>query len=223
MAGPATSRSGRPWHGLGGHRPRSRALALATSALFFLAGCQPPSAPFHGADLTGAEYGQHWQLIDDRGKPRTLTDYRGQVLLVYFGFTHCPDVCPATLAHLHSALDLLGADGGQVRALFVTVDADADTPAALHAYLAPFGTQFTGLTGSAEALAAAAKDFKVYAARKADGSTGGSFEHAGFVYALDGKGRPRVLYDPSSTPQDMADDVRRLLKERDLRQAATAP
>ncbi|MDE3010412.1 MAG: SCO family protein [Pseudomonadota bacterium] len=185
-----------------------RQLVLAGALL--LAACQPASPPFHGADISGAEYGQKWQLNDTEGKPRTLADYHGQVLLVYFGFTHCPDICPVTLGHLQSALQQLGPAAEQVRVLFVTVDAENDTVAALHDYLAHFGPRFIGLTGSADALAAAARDFRVYA-QKLGSDKGIAFEHAGFVYALDRQGKPRVLYGPEVPAQDISADLKRLL------------
>jgi len=182
------------------------ALALGLAAL--TPACTPATPPFHGADLSGADYGQHWQLTDSEGQSRSLADYRGQVLLIYFGFTHCPDICPVTLGHLRDTVKTLGPAAEQVRVLFVTVDAEHDTPAVLHDYLRNFGPRFTGLTGSTAALAAAAKDFKVYAEKK--GEVG--FEHAGFVYALDRQGKPRVLYGPDASAGDIAEDVQRLLK-----------
>lgn len=182
-----------------------RALRVLTVGL--AAACTPATPPFHGADLSGASYGQQWALIDSDQQPRSLANYQGQVLLIYFGFIHCPDICPVTLGHLRDTLQVLGPQADQVRVLFVTVDAEHDTPAALHEYLSGFGPRFTGLTGSAAALAAAAKDFKVYAEKKGEVN----FEHAGFVYAMDRQGKPRILFGPDATPRDMAEDVRRLL------------
>ena len=186
-----------------------RLAGLFLAGLLLLGACQSSSRPFHGADLGGAQYGQTWTLIDGNGKNRTLGDYRGEVLLVYFGFTHCPDVCPLTLGHLQSALTSLGAEQDRARVLFITVDAENETPAAMRDYLMPFGPRFTGLSGNAEALSAAAKDFKVYAARKGTAS----FEHAGFIFAFDPKGRARVLSGPEVPPADIAADVLRLLRE----------
>lgn len=187
---------------------RVPALALVLG----LAACQPAGPPWHGADLSGADYGQKWALTDDDGKPRTLADYRGKVVLVYFGFTHCPDICPQTLGHLRDVLAILGPGADDVRVLFVTVDAEHDTPEVLHNYVKAIDRRFIGLSGSAPALELAARDFKVYARKKAD-APGISFEHAGFVYALDRQGKPRVLFGPEVGAQDMAADTARLLKE----------
>jgi protein SCO1/2 len=178
-----------------------------------LPACSPQRPTFHGADITGSTYGQVWHLLDGTGKTRTLADYRGEVLLVYFGYTHCPDICPATLGNLRTTLGQLGERSSQVRVLFITVDAENDTPLALQTYLLPFGPRFTGLSGSEAALADAARDFKAYAAKKSSAAAGSSFEHAGFVYALDRKGAARILYGPESTPEDITADVRRLLTE----------
>lgn len=170
--------------------------------------CTPAPPAWHGTDLTGAPYGQAWHLVDQDGHARTQADYRGQVALVYFGFTHCPDVCPTTLNHLKQALArLTPAQQGAVRVLFVTVD-EADTPPVLKAWLAGYGPAFQGLTGNQAALETAAKDFRVYAQRQASGA---GFEHAGFVYALDPAGHPRVLYAPDADPAGIAADVTGLL------------
>lgn len=181
------------------------ALALTVFA------CSSDVRPFHGVDITGASYGQQWRLQDQDKASRSAQDYRGTWLLVYFGFTQCPDVCPLTLSHLRTALTGLGKDASQVRVLFVTVDAENDTPEVMKTYLEPFGTRFTGLTGDAKALDLAAKDFRVYAARKQNGAPGGAFEHAGFVYLLDPQGKPRLLYGPDATPENVAEDLRRLI------------
>ena len=187
-------------------------LVAALVAGLLLAACSPNQLPFKGADITGSGYGQTWKLIDGTGQQRGVTDYQGKVLLVYFGFTHCPDICPATLGHLKDVLRLLGDKADQTQVLFVTVDAENDTPTALAKYLESFGPHFTGLSGSAAALEAAAKDFRVYAKNTSAGQ-GVAFEHAGFVYALDRQGKPRVLYGPETPPQDIASDVSRLLSQ----------
>ncbi len=192
-------------------RALQRVPLLAVTAALLLSACQPESTPYFGVDIKGAGYGQQWALIDQNGQPRTPADFRGKLQLFYFGFTQCPDICPVTLGHLKSALTLLGPQRDQVRALFVTVDAVTDTPAVLKSYLAGFGPDFIGLTGTQTALAAAAKDFRVYSKRK-EGS-GASFEHAGFVYLLDRTGAPRLLYGPEATPAGMASDFKRLLVE----------
>lgn len=165
----------------------------------------------HGVDISGAPYGQHWRLQDQTGAERSPADFRGLIQLFYFGFTQCPDICPATLGHLRQTLTLLGPAANEVRVLFVTVDGQTDRPAVLQEYLKPFGAAFIGLTGSDSALQDVAKDFRVYARRKEGGA---GFEHAGFVYAFDRSNRPRVLYGPDATPQAMADDIRLLLKDK---------
>jgi protein SCO1/2 len=129
-------------------------LAVILTAL--LLGCdRGPS--FRSTDITGADFGKDLQLVDHNGQPRSLGDFRGKVIVVFFGFTHCPDVCPTTLAELARALEKLGADGDRVQVLMVTVDPERDTPEVLKQYVTALDPRFLGLTGDADAIARTAR------------------------------------------------------------------
>jgi len=137
--------------------------ALAGGALLALSACsRQASAGFHGIDVSGVEYAQDIRLHDADGQLRSLKDFAGKVVLVFFGYVQCPDFCPLTLQELVEVKQLLGADGQRLQVIFVTVDPERDTAEILKAYLASFDPDFIGLHGSAEEIAAVAKDFKVY-------------------------------------------------------------
>jgi len=186
--------------------------ALAACALV-LAACARQDAPrFHGVDVTGAEYAQDIALRDADGQPRSLRDFAGKVVVVFFGYVQCPDFCPLTLQEMVEVKHLLGADGERLQVVFVTVDPGRDTPEILKAYVSAFDASFVGLHGSAEEIAAVAKDFKVYY-NKVPGKTEGSYtvDHSAGSYMYDPAGRLR-LYQRYGTPaQALAEDVRALL------------
>ena len=136
---------------------------LATFGLaLLLAACGDEGPKFQLTDVTGATFGRDIQLTDHNGKPRTLADFRGKVVVVFFGYTHCPDFCPATLAELAAVASELGGDAGRMQVLFITVDPERDTPAVLSKYVPAFNPGFLGLRGDAEATTRTAKDFKVF-------------------------------------------------------------
>lgn len=146
----------------------TRRLALAALTALALAGCQkagPDKPAFKGIDLTGAEYARTLNLTDQDGRARSLADFKGKVLVVFFGYTQCPDVCPTTMAEVAEVKRSLGADGDKVQGVFVTIDPERDTAALLKAYLASFDPGFVGLRGSGEQTQAAAKEFKVFYAK----------------------------------------------------------
>jgi protein SCO1/2 len=156
-------------------------LLLAAGGYLFLSGSQP-------AALT---VGGPFSLIDGDGKPVTDQTWRGKYMLVYFGYTYCPDVCPTTLTNVADALDKLGAKADQVQALFVTVDPKRDTPAVVKQYAAAFSPRLIGLTGSAEQIAAAAKEYRVYYAehRTGPGPDDYSMDHSSVLYLMGPDGR----------------------------------
>ncbi len=119
--------------------------------------CRAQAASFRSTDITGADFGKNFTLTDHNGQPRTLADFRGKVVVVFFGFTHCPDVCPTTLAELARAVKKLGPDGDRVQVLLVTVDPERDTPEILKQYVTAFDPRFLGLTGDADAIARTAQ------------------------------------------------------------------
>jgi protein SCO1/2 len=183
------------------------------AALAFLAACGDGAPNFKSTDITGAEYGRTLELTDHAGQPRRLEDFRGKAVVLFFGFTHCPDVCPTTLADTAQALKLLGADAQRVQVLMVTVDPERDTPEALAKYVTAFDPRFLGLRGDLAATQRAAKEFKVYFEKRKSGD-GYSVDHSGQSYVIDPQGRLRLLVRPDRISADLADDLRVVLKEK---------
>lgn len=189
--------------------------AAASASVPWLAACSPQSGGFHGINLTGSDYAKDFALIDHHGQPRRLADFRGKVVVVFFGFVQCPDVCPTSLLTLAQAKQQLGADGERLQGLFITLDPERDTPEVLKAYMDSFDPGFLALyTRSPEELAALAKDFKVYY-KRIDGPTPTSYtlEHTAASYVYDTQGRLRLYESHGVTPEALASDVRRLLQE----------
>lgn len=200
--------------------PRRRALALgaalagaAALGLGGLGGCDRAAAPsFKGIDITGADYARELSLSDPDGRRRSLAEFKGRVVVVFFGFTQCPDVCPTTLVELAAVKKQLGADGDRVQGLFVTVDPERDTPELLKAYVDNFSAGFVALRGSPEETLAAAKHFKVFFA-KVPGKTEGSYtiDHTAGSYLFDPQGRVRLFTRHGTGPEALAHDLRLLL------------
>ena len=190
---------------------RRSVLLLAAAAA--LAACADSKPQFKAIDLTGADYAKDFQLPDAHGKLRSLKDFQGKAVVVFFGFTQCPDVCPTTLTELAQAKKLLGPDGDKVQGIFVTVDPERDTPEVLKAYVANFDPGIVALRGTPEQLAAMAKDFKVYY-KKNEGKTPTSYsmDHSAASYVYDTQGRLRLYTRYGSGAQALADDLKLLLK-----------
>lgn len=191
------------------------AAALAAVALLGAA-CDkllPAKSPFQGIDITGSAVGGELRLTGHDGKPRALADFRGKVVLVIFGYTNCPDICPTSLAAGAEALRQLGDEARQVQVVFVTVDPKRDTAEVLSQYVTAFDPTFVGLTGDAGAVEKVTKDFKVYASAR-EGRTPGQYtvDHSGQMFALDRQGKPRLMFAPNVAPQAMAADLRILLR-----------
>ena len=190
----------------------SSVLALAVAAS--LTGCDRASAPsFKAIDITGADYARELSLTDPDGKRRSLAEFKGRVVVVFFGFTQCPDVCPTTMVELAAVKKQLGADGDKVQGIFVTVDPERDTPELLKAYVDNFGAGFVALRGSPEETLAAAKHFKVFFA-KVPGKTEGSYaiDHTAGSYLFDPQGRVRLFTRHGTGPEALAHDLRLLLE-----------
>jgi len=181
-------------------------LVLALSA------CGPSGPKFHNADITGADYARDFSLTDHTGKLRTLADFRGKVVLVFFGFTRCPDVCPTILAEFKLVLEQLGEDAGRVQVLFVTVDPERDTQQILAQYVPAFDRSFLGLYGDAAATAKTAKDFKVFY-QKVPGEKPDSYtmDHTAGSYAFDPQGRLRLFVRHGGSMEPLLADIRTLL------------
>ena len=165
-------------------------------------------------DVTGAEYARDIPLTDHNGHPRHIKDFAGKVVVVFFGYTQCPDVCPTSMQELAEVKQMLGKDGDRLQGIFVTVDPERDTPEVLKAYMANFDPSFLALYGSPEQLAAVAKDFKIYY-KKVDGKTPTSYtmDHSAGSYVYDTAGRLRVYNRYGSGAQALAADVKVLLAE----------
>jgi len=181
-------------------------------SLGLLAGCDSGAPSFKGTDITGADYGRVLELVDHHGKPRRLEDWRGKAVVLFFGFTHCPDVCPTTLADMAQVMRELGPLADRVQVLFVTVDPERDTQAALAKYVPAFDARFVGLRGSEEATRAVAKEFKIYF-EKRPGRTPGEYsvDHSAQSYVIDPQGRLRLFVRHERIAQDLAPDLRTLL------------
>jgi protein SCO1/2 len=160
----------------------------------------------------GASIGGKFSLVDQNGKPFTDTDMKGKWELVFFGYTHCPDVCPTTLNELSLALDQLGDNKSKVGIVFVSVDPERDTPAAIKSYVSSFDGPITGLTGTADEVAQAAKDYKVYYAKHPTAGGGYDMDHSAVIYLMDPGGR----FTATFTPDDTSDAVAARLKKLPL-------
>nr|WP_296017495.1 SCO family protein [uncultured Acidovorax sp.] len=188
--------------------------ALSISAAGIFSACSEKKAEFRGVDVTGADYAKDLPLTDHHGKARHLADFKGKVVVVFFGFTQCPDVCPTSMQELAEVKKMLGKDGDRLQGIFVTVDPERDTPELLKAYMENFDPSFLALRGSPEQLAAVAKDFKIYY-KKVEGKTPTSYtmDHSAGSYVYDTAGRLRVYNRYGSGPQALAADVQALLAE----------
>jgi len=180
-------------------------LVLVTLTLA-LAGCSGSGPSFKSTDITGADYGKDFALTDHTGKPRTLGDFRGKVVVMFFGFTRCPDVCPVTLAELKAVKEQLGEDGKRLQVLFVTVDPERDTQKLLADYVPAFDPSFLGLFGDTAATSKVAKDFRVFY-QKAPGKTPDSYtvDHTAGSYIFDPQSRLRLFARHGSAANLVAD------------------
>jgi len=187
--------------------------SLAAILGLLLAACDAGPPKFKSTDITGVEYGRSLELTDHTGKPRRLEDFRGKAVVVFFGFTRCPDVCPTTLADAAQAMQHLGPDADRVQVLLVTVDPERDTRKVLADYVTAFDPRFLGMHGDLEATLRAAKEFKVYF-EKRPGKTpdGYSIDHSAQSYVIDPQGRLRLFVRHDRIAEDLAPDLRVLLK-----------
>jgi protein SCO1/2 len=190
-----------------------RSLPALLIAVLLSVGCDAPAPSFKNTDITGADYGREFTLTDHTGKRRTLGDFRGKAVVVFFGYTHCPDVCPTTLAELRVVKQQLGEDGGRLQVLFVTVDPERDTREVLANYVPAFDASFLGLYGDKSDIAKVAREFKVFY-QKVPGKTPGDYtmDHTAGFYVFDPTGRLR-LFGLQGKPSGLADDIRSLLRQ----------
>lgn len=186
---------------------------LAFALLALLAACQPQkSTSFIGTDLTGTQFGKPLRLTDHTGKLRTMDDFKGKVVVMFFGYTHCPDVCPTTMSDLKQTMKLLGDKADEVQVLFITVDPERDTQEVLAQFVPSFDARFIGLRGSVAEVAANMAEYKVYAAKVSEpGKSGYTMDHSAGLYVFDKQGAARIYLGYGQKPADIAHDLQQLL------------
>lgn len=187
---------------------------LIAMVAVLLSACSPSTeeSSLFGTDITGADFATDFKLTDHHGETRQLSDYQGKVVALFFGFTHCPDICPTTMADLAAAMKLMGKNSDHVQVLFVTVDPERDTQAVLSEFVPSFDSRFVGLTGTTEEIERTAQTFKIfYAKQQEPGQSGYSFDHSAGVYVYDKKGKIRIYLKYGQKPQEIAHDLSRLL------------
>ena len=191
------------------------ALAGGAALVHFLSACAPPQKSFHAQDITGADYAQLGKLdalIDHRGSRLVSADFRGKIVVVFFGYTQCPDICPTTLTGMKEAMRLLGPESDRVQVLFVTVDPERDTQEVLAAYVPWFDARFVGLRTDPDTTREIAKSFKVFYAKAAGGTAlGYSIDHTADSYAYDPQGRLRLKIAHGAAAQQISEDLSKLL------------
>jgi protein SCO1 len=187
---------------------------LAALAVLVSAGCGPTAPAFKNTDVTGADCCKDFRLTDHNGRTRTLADFRGMVVVMFFGYTQCPDVCPSTMMEMTAVLQQLGNDAPRVQMLFVTVDPERDTRELLANYVPAFNPSFIGLFGDMETTARTAKEFRVFY-QKQPGSTPTSYtvDHTAGSYVFDPQGRVRLFARYGDGGANLAADLRTLLKQ----------
>lgn len=181
-------------------------------ALLTLAACNPPPLRFDAVDLTGANYAQDFALADHTGAKRTLADYKGKLVVVFFGFAQCPDVCPTTLSKLADVKQRLGKDGDRLQGVFITIDPERDTQQVLAEFVPAFDPTFVGLRGTAEETSRTAQQFKVFY-QKVAGKTPTSYtmDHTAGAYVFDTEGRIRLFLKHEQSAESVAADLKKLL------------
>lgn len=193
---------------------RIRAFLLPALACLLLAGCEGGGAKFRSTDITGSDFGRSLALTGHDGKPRTLEDFRGKLVVMFFGFTRCPDVCPTTLADMAQVMKSLGPQADRVQVLFVSVDPARDTQKVLSQYVPAFDPRFLGLYGDEEATRRTAKEFKIFYEKREGSSPGAySMDHSSQSYVLDASGRLRLFVRHDRIAEDLAPDLKQLLAE----------
>ena len=188
--------------------------AVWTAAVLALAGCEPAHQPpvFQATDITGADFARDFRLTDHHGQVRTLADFRGKVVAVFFGYTHCPDVCPTTLSDFAAALKLMGQQAGRVQVIFVTLDPQRDTPDILKQFVPAFNPSFLGMYTDPETLKLLAKEYKVvYQKTSVKAPDDYLIDHSAGTYVYDPMGHLRLLVPYGSGPDAIAHDLKILL------------
>ena len=189
----------------------SRFFAVPLLALGLLAGCTPAEPVFKSTDISGTSYGRTLRLTDHHGQERTLADFKGKVVTIFFGYTQCPDVCPTALSGMSTVMQELGPEADRVQVLFVTVDPERDTPELLAQYVPVFDARFLGLYGTAEKIAEVAKEFRVFYRKSGDLAGHYTIDHTAGTYVFGPDGRPRLYVKHAEDPQVVVADIKALL------------
>lgn len=192
--------------------------AAGAFALLALGGCKPPAPLYKGIDLASTEYGGDFTLAGPGGKPVTPADFSGSYVLLFFGYTQCPDVCPTALSRAVEIRKLVGEAGRRLRVVFVTVDPERDSREILDQYVAAFDPSFLGLSGTPEQLREVARSYKIFY-RKIGTMNSYTIDHTALTYVLDPFGRVRLALRHEQSAADCADDLRRLMDYDERRKA----
>lgn len=194
-------------------RQRSRSLALSVIAALLLAACSPPPPPFNATEVSNLAYGRGLGIPDTEGQLRRIDDFKGKVVLVFFGFTRCPDVCPTTLMRLKQIRDALGDDAAEVQVLLVSVDPERDTPERLGAYVKSFDESFIGLRPEPVDLEQVVKAFHAIAVKVPTIGDDYTIDHSATIYVYDKKNRLRLIGQPTMEMDLWVADLKRLTQE----------
>lgn len=187
---------------------------LIALLMLVLAACKPAAEQnqFSATDVSGADFAQALSLTDHTGKPRTLADFKGKAVAIFFGYTHCPDVCPTTMADMKQTMKLLGTRSDELQVLFVTLDPERDTQAVLAQYVPSFDKRFIGLYGTKDEIAKATADFKIFASKvENSGKSGYTIDHSAGLYLYDKTGKIRLYVAYGEKPAVIAADIEKLL------------
>ena len=194
-------------------------LACALACVLTLSACDNKGMPlpktvFANTDITGLDYGKDFSLTDHTGKPRTMADFRGKLVFVFFGYTHCPDICPTTLSDMAGIMKSLGSDADKLQVLFITLDPERDTPEVMAGYVPAFHPGFLGLYGDRPATEKVARDFKIFQQR-VPGPDGKSYtiDHTAASYVFDTQGRLRLFVRHGQGGAPLLNDLKLLLSE----------
>jgi protein SCO1 len=189
-------------------------LAIFTGAAMLAMNVTAQASEFRTSDITGQGYGDGMPiLVDQDGRTRVGDDFKGHVTVLFFGFTHCPDLCPTALSNLSEVLDQLGEDRDRVQIAFITVDPERDTPEVMRDYMSGFGPNFVGLTGEPVAIRKAAKTFKVFFQKIPLPGGDYTMDHSAVIYVVDPQPRVRLMFTANRQPEDIAHDILELLRE----------
>lgn len=187
---------------------------LLLGLMLWMTACSsgPQTTSFIGTDITGAGFGKPLTLTDHTGKLRSMADFKDKVVVLFFGYTHCPDVCPTTMSDLKQTMRLLGSDADQVQVLFVTVDPERDTQEVLAQFVPSFDKRFIGLTGSLQEISENMGSYKIFASKvMGEGRSNYTVDHSAGLYVFDKQGAARIYMNYGQKPADIAHDIKQLL------------